>query len=133
MAAGDFMTDKTIVAAEARRLLLHEYHGVLSTLSADAPGYQFGSVVPYCLDRQGRPVILISRIAQHTKNIQANLKVSLITIQGEVDDIQAAARLTYLANATRVLEDDDDTPACYYATSPMLKTTTRSTTSIFTT
>jgi putative heme iron utilization protein len=38
------MADKTIAAAEARRLLLHEYHGVLSTLSADAPGYPFGSV-----------------------------------------------------------------------------------------
>jgi putative heme iron utilization protein len=63
-------------------------------------------------------VILISRIAQHTKNIQADPKVSLITIQGEVDDIQAAARLTYLANAARVPQDNDDTPARYYAYFP---------------
>jgi len=32
------------------------------------PGYPFGSVVPYCLDRQGRRVIHISRIAQHCKS-----------------------------------------------------------------
>ena len=34
------------------------------------PGFPFGSVVPYCLDEQGRPLILISRIAQHTHNLQ---------------------------------------------------------------
>lgn len=108
------MGDKTIAAAEARKLLLREYHGVLSTLSIDAPGYPFGSVVPYCLDRRGCPVLLISRIAQHTKNIQANPKVSLIVTQGEIDDIQSAARLTCLSDASRIREEDEDTPARYY-------------------
>ena len=108
------MGDKTIAAAEARKLLLREYHGVLSTLSIDAPGYPFGSVVPYCLDRRGCPVLMISRIAQHTKNIQANPKVSLIVTQGEIDDIQSAARLTCLSDASRIREEDEDTPARYY-------------------
>ena len=52
-------------AKNARELLLKEYRGVLSTHSKSMPGFPFGSVVPYCLDEQGRPLILISRIAQH--------------------------------------------------------------------
>ncbi len=57
-------------AKHARELLLKEYRGVLSTHSKSMPGFPFGSVVPYCLDEQGRPLILISRIAQHTHNLQ---------------------------------------------------------------
>ena len=75
------MTSKTQVATAARNLMLSEYQGVLSTHSLDAPGYPFGSVAPYCLDRKGRPVILISNIAQHTKNLKANPKVSLIVME----------------------------------------------------
>ena len=109
------MKDKTRVGADARRLLLREYHGVLSTHSVEAPGYPFGSVVPYCLDRAGAPVILISRIAQHTRNIDANAKVSLIVTEDEKDDVQAAARLTLLANAARLRpEAADDVAARYY-------------------
>ncbi|MGH8502446.1 MAG: HugZ family protein [Gammaproteobacteria bacterium] len=112
------MTDKTRVAAEARRLLLREYHGVLSTHSVEAPGYPFGSVAPYCLNRAGEPVILISRIAQHTRNIEANAKVSLIVTEDEAADVQAAARLTLLARATRVAEGVDEIAARYYAYFP---------------
>jgi heme iron utilization protein len=100
--------------ARARRLLLREYYGVLSTHSVDAPGYPFGSVAPYCLDRTGQPIIQISRIAQHTKNILANPKVSLIVAEDEPDDVQAAARLTFLANAQSVTEDWEDVAARYY-------------------
>lgn len=58
------------VAKNARELLLKEYRGALATQSKAMPGFPFGSVVPYCLDEQGRPLILISRIAQHTHNLQ---------------------------------------------------------------
>jgi len=107
--------DRTQATRSARRLLLREYHGVLSTLSVEAPGYPFGSVVPYCLDRDGHPVILISRIAQHTKNIEADPRASLIAVEKGIDDIQSAARLTLLANAVRVPDDDSDTALRYYA------------------
>ncbi len=50
------------VSAEARKharqLLLKEYRGVLSTHSQAMPGFPFGSVVPYCLDANGWPLIL---------------------------------------------------------------------------
>jgi putative heme iron utilization protein len=89
-------------AKHARQLLLKEYRGVLSTHSKSMPGFPFGSAVPYCLSEQGWPLILISRIAQHTKNLQADPRCSLLIAERGVEDVQANGRLTVLAEA-RVL------------------------------
>jgi putative heme iron utilization protein len=88
----------------ARELLLKEYQAVLSTHSKVMPGFPFGSVVPYCLDDQGRPLLLISRIAQHTHNLQLQPKCSLLVGERAAPDVQAAGRLTLLAEAKQ-LED----------------------------
>lgn len=88
----------------ARELLLKEYRGVLSTHSKSMPGFPFGSVVPYCLDAEGHPLILISRIAQHTHNLQKDAKCSLLVGEREAEDVQAVGRLTVMAQA-RKLED----------------------------
>jgi putative heme iron utilization protein len=93
------------VAKNARELLLKEYRGALATHSKAMPGFPFGSVVPYCLDAEGRPLILISRIAQHTHNLQKDPKCSLLVGEREADDVQAVGRLTYLAEAEK-LEDE---------------------------
>ncbi len=91
-------------AKHARELLLKEYRGVLSTHSKAMPGFPFGSVVPYCLDERGWPLILISRIAQHTHNLQKEPKCSLLVGERGAEDVQAAGRLTLLAEA-RQLDD----------------------------
>jgi heme iron utilization protein len=88
----------------ARELLLKEYRGVLSTQSQAMPGFPFGSVAPYCLDAQGWPLILISRIAQHTRNLEYDGKCSLLVGERGAEDVQAVGRLTLLAEA-RKLED----------------------------
>ena len=91
--------------ADARKLFLRESFGVLSTISLDLPGYPFGSVTPYCADTDGSPIIYISGIAQHTRNILANSKVSLTVVEGRSNlDVQAAGRLTCVADA-RMLSD----------------------------
>ena len=64
--------------------MLEENFGVLSTISVDVEGYPFGSVTPYCMDRMSRPIIYISPIAQHTKNIVADSRVSLTVIEKAV-------------------------------------------------
>lgn len=89
---------------QARALLLKEYRGVLSTHSRSMPGYPFGSVVPYCLDDHGRPLILISRIAQHTHNLQLDAKCSMIVGEREADDVQAVGRVTVMAEAQKVTD-----------------------------
>ncbi|MCY4263969.1 MAG: DUF2470 domain-containing protein [Gammaproteobacteria bacterium] len=112
------MNKQEKAALEARRLFLSEYQGVLSTHSVDVPGYPFGSIVPFCLDHQGRPVIQISKIAQHTKNIVANPKVSLIVSESGVDDAQAHGRVTYLGKAGKVPDVDTDTEQRYFSFFP---------------
>src|SRR6185295_16029780 len=99
----------------ARRLLLQESFGVLSTISIDLPGYPFGSVTPYCTDRMSRPIIYISHIAQHTKNIVADSRVSLTVVEkGDSDDVQAQGRVTCIGDARPVAREDDDIRERYF-------------------
>lgn len=86
---------------DARRLLRRQQHGVLSTLSKKLDGYPFGSVTPFVLDHQARPVILISTLAEHTKNIAADPRVSLLAHDTSTD-IQANARVTVVGHCTRM-------------------------------
>lgn len=104
---------KELKAKDARKLLLSEYQAILSTHSVDVPGYPFGSVVPYCLNKAGKPIILISAIAQHTKNILSDPKVSLTVTEGGADDLQTVGRITYIANAEK-MDDDQDSIERYY-------------------
>ena len=93
---------------EMFKLLMGEGDGILSTISVDVGGYPFGSATPYCLDRDFVPNILISSIAQHTKNIRANNKVSLtISQRSSLTNKQAQGRLTYIGDAVKVLESED--------------------------
>ena len=101
-------------AKEARKLLLSEYQGILSTISVDVEGYPFGSVVPYCLNKEGKPVILISSIAQHTKNILSDNRVSITATESGIDDGQTAGRITYIGDAIKLDSDDTDSMDRYY-------------------
>ncbi len=105
---------KSTAAGAARDLLCRCYDGVLATVSVDVPGYPFGSVVPYCLDQYGRPLILIAAIAQHTKNIRADMRVSLTVFDRTEADLQAAGRVTVLGDARRLGEDERTLALRYY-------------------
>src|SRR6266478_8966248 len=70
----------------------------LATLSRKHPGHPFASVMPYALDEQGQPLVLISAMAMHTQNLQADPRASLLVTQpvegaqlGEPSDPLAAA------------------------------------------
>ncbi|MGH8492527.1 MAG: HugZ family protein [Moraxellaceae bacterium] len=97
----------------ARELLLSVSQGVLSTQSKEMPGYPFGSVVPYCLNAAGEPVFLISDIAQHTKNVKADARCSLIVVAGGAD-VQAEARLTLVGDCVPVPADEVEAVAARY-------------------
>ena len=77
--------------------------GVLSTHSLDLEGYPFGSVTPFALDLSQRPIILISDIAQHTKNLISNPKCSLTIFKNDTN-AQDNFRVTVLGDAS-VSED----------------------------
>lgn len=90
---------------EARRFVRAQQNGVLSTLSQRLEGYPFGSVTPFITDLAGCPVILISDIAEHSKNIQSDPRVSLI-VQPFSADMQETARATIVGRAQRLPDKD---------------------------
>lgn len=87
----------------ARRFVRAHQSGVLSTISQRVEGFPFGSVAPFILDQSGCPIILISTLAEHTKNIDADPRVSLI-VQPYSPDMQVAGRVTLLGRAQRLDE-----------------------------
>ena len=93
------------LAIEARQFLRTAHHGILSTHSVKYAGYPFGSITPFVLGHDCQPIILISSIAEHTKNIMINPKVSLIVFE-KSEDLQANARLTLIGEAVQIDKSD---------------------------
>ena len=88
----------------ARALLRHHHAGMLATLSHRLGGYPFGSTVPFVLDHAARPVILVSRLAEHTRNIEADRRASLL-VSEPAADVQAGARLTLVGDVVPATGD----------------------------
>ncbi|MFG1393478.1 HugZ family pyridoxamine 5'-phosphate oxidase [Xanthobacter agilis] len=76
-------------AATVRRLIREARFGTLATLDAD--GGPYASLVAVATDPEGRPTLLISRLARHTQNIARDTRVSLmISDAGAADPLNAA-------------------------------------------
>jgi heme iron utilization protein len=114
------VTEEMTALIDAEVLLRTRTNGMLATISKRVPGWPFGSVVPYALDREGRPIILIASIAEHTKNVQADDRVSLLVQQAEDgEDVQAKGRLTVMGRAELIPEQElADVQARYLARLP---------------
>src|SRR2546425_10326325 len=94
-------------AERARTLMYLARIGSLSTPSRKQPGFPFGSVMPYGLDDHGRPIFLISTMAMHTQNLQADPRASLLVTQGDTGgDPLGAARVTLVGNVLSIPESE---------------------------
>jgi hypothetical protein len=81
--------------------------GSLSTLSRKQAGFPFGSVMPYGLDERGSPIFLISMMAMHTQNLQADPRASLLVMQPDASgDPLGASRVTLLGTVRAVSEPE---------------------------
>lgn len=92
---------------QARRLLRAQHGAALATLSEKLAGHPFATGVDYLADHAGRPVFLISALAEHTRNIAADRRVSLL-VQGADSGIQASPRLTLAGVAGGVAEHEGE-------------------------
>jgi len=91
----------------ARTLVYLGRIGSLSTLSRKQAGFPFGSVMPYALDERGRPTFLISTMAMHTQNLQADPRASLLVTQADSGgDPLGASRVTVVGNVLTIPEPD---------------------------
>jgi len=115
-------------AERSRTLVAANDTATLATISTEAPGFPFASLAPFAADEEGRPILLLSRLAQHTRNLGAEPRASLlvcepdsgglagprVTLLGWVarlpDEAAAAARTVYLdrhPDASRWVEFED--------------------------
>ena len=89
---------------EARAFIQSEHNGTLCTLSRRLAGFPFGSIAPYALMATGEPILLISDLAEHTKNVRADARVSFMIQDSHARDQQANARATLMGYAMPVSE-----------------------------
>ncbi len=85
-----------------RQMLRAHHYGALCTLSKKFNGHPFGSITPYLVDHDGSLLILISTLAEHTRNILHDPRVSLVTHSQDNPDIQAQGRITVVGEAQPV-------------------------------
>jgi heme iron utilization protein len=91
-------------ARQARELFRAAHSGVLSSHSTKFPGYPYGSALPHVTDHCGRPIILISHLAEHTHNVEADRRVSFL-VSDAGPDLQASSRAALLGDAHPIVYD----------------------------
>jgi putative heme iron utilization protein len=93
-------------AERVRTLVTLSSIATLSTMSRKCSGYPFGSLMPYALDLDGRPLFLISNMAMHTQNLKAEPRASLFVGQVADGDPLGAARTTLIGDVESVPAPD---------------------------
>lgn len=86
-------------ARAARCLLRAHRYGALSTLSVKFDGHPFGSIAPYLTDHDGSVLLLLSALAEHTKNLSHDPRISLISHDHNDARIQTQGRITVIGEA----------------------------------
>lgn len=106
---------------EARTLVTGATRGTLGTLATDPAGHPFVSVTPYGLLADGSPILFISGMAEHTRNLDADPRASLLVAEREVGgDPLAVGRVTLLGRVEPVQGEVgvSEARAAYLAANP---------------
>ncbi|KDO55027.1 hypothetical protein CISIN_1g0181871mg [Citrus sinensis] len=89
---------------EIRTVLDRSVRGMLSTFSQKYEGYPSGSMVDFACDADGTPILAVSSLAVHTKDLLANPKCSLLVARDPEDRTDLV--ITLHGDATSVAEKD---------------------------
>ncbi len=90
----------------AKEVLRSATTGALATL--DAGGAPFSSLTTVATDADGRPLLLLSRLAGHTRHLEADARASLLLARIGRGDPLAHPRLTLNGRARRLERDSAD-------------------------
>lgn len=107
--------------ALARELLERRRVAVLATVSARHDGAPFTSLAPFALSSSGEPLLLLSALAQHTRNLQDDPRASLFVHDpgAAEEDPRTLPRLSIVGRIRRVeAADEEDGRARYLARHP---------------
>ena len=108
--------DKTFNPRLAAKKLLREARsGALATLMQDS-GDPYCSLVNVATTVGGAPVLLLSKLAMHTKNILYDARVSLMLDERKEGDPLEGARVMFMGRCVR--DNDAATPIAYLRRHP---------------
>jgi heme iron utilization protein len=95
------------IPAHAPLHLLHTAAiGTLATHARQPEGFPYPSVLPFAPDPQHRPMILVSRLAEHTHNLHADPRAGFLVVDAPNGDVLSGQRVTLLGT----FEPVDPTP-----------------------
>ena len=93
-------------AERSRTLVAGVRTAALATLGEG--GFPFGSLVSHAVDAQGRPVLLLSDLAEHSRNLSADARASLMATEQGAGDPLALARVTVIGRVGEVPPGERD-------------------------
>lgn len=91
--------------AEAKQLLRSIRSGALATLASDS-GFPFASLTTVATDHDGSPILLLSQLSAHTRNLIADSRASLLLARMGKGDPLAHPRLTLVGRIQRARDAD---------------------------
>lgn len=88
-------------ASDAAYLIINARRAALATLDRTS-GHPYVSLVTVAIDTHGDPIMLLSRLAKHTQNLEAGPRTSLLFEPTDVSDggPLAGARVTVMGHAS---------------------------------
>lgn len=85
------------IPAHAPLHLLHQTPtGTLATHSREPRGFPYPTLLPFAPDERHRPVILVSRLAEHTRNLLDDPRAGFLVAHAPDADVLNAPRATLL-------------------------------------
>jgi hypothetical protein len=95
--------------------LLHKVlNGTLATHSREPAGFPYPTALPFAPTARHFPMILISQLAEHTRNLKADSRAGFLLSQSPTDSILDGQRLTLLGTFTLAPPDSFDELASRY-------------------
>lgn len=86
------------ISAHAPLHLLHcKPTGAVATHAREPLGYPYPTALPFAPDARHRPVVLVSRLAEHARNLEADARAGFLIVDSPPnDDVLSGERLTLL-------------------------------------
>ena len=97
----------------------------LATVARDPEGFPYASLVAFASDANGRPLLLLSRLAEHTENLRLRPQASLLVCEPDASNVDplSLGRVTILGPCVLVPEDEKaDARATFLARQPSAAT-----------
>jgi heme iron utilization protein len=91
------------IPAHAPLHLLHQAaSGTLATHSRQPEGFPYPSILPFAPDSRHRPTILVSSLAEHTRNLLADPRAGFLVSHAPDGDVLNGERVTLLGTFQKI-------------------------------